>query len=594
MRWLVGWLAIAVAGCGDMALQGTEYSDAGGIGGDVSVHPDVGGMTADAGSTADLRSDNVAADEEPEDLRTGANPLIWNPGQTWNTYDDWLENSSETLRITSVYAPAHAHVFVWDRYRNESNDSWCSGGMVSRQIYATAEHCHPGRQTVGIRFDPEADTFSVRARLARLGVGNPPGTIVTNDNLTAATRAALEPWLCDLALENVSGGRDIEYYRCDPKPMSFVDGETHLVYPGDVFGYFDTTHYHPEPNQWIHSLSWNFRFTESTGLRRILLSPNGHKHRAETVGCAASPLEGESGSWSECRAVQRNDMRKNSSGGPVFRNSSHLVWALHQGHQTDEGVNGAHLSGQAVCHGTSGSCNRNYHTVSPITSGLESNKWSTRQNVLSSSPTWTTSGTLGFSTGTAVSLHCANDEAMIGIVGAQMALGWESTRPIHLANLAAICAPIPGNAEHNLDHAYAQAAGVFANDFEATPGPTSSDRVRFNRYRATRLTLEESDQTLTLQQTWQMCPAGMAVSAIESVFRSGVLAHIPAITCRPYQSGVSSSGDVRVSIPTSTMGHMVLGAPSYNISCPSNSIAAGLNLRVGWLIDNYGLRCRVR
>ena len=80
MRWLVGWLAIAVVGCSDMALQATEYSDAGGIGADVSLHQDTGGAAADALSTAELLRGGEKGDEEPEDLRTGASPLIWNPG----------------------------------------------------------------------------------------------------------------------------------------------------------------------------------------------------------------------------------------------------------------------------------------------------------------------------------------------------------------------------------------------------------------------------------------------------------------------------------------------------------------------------------
>lgn len=70
MRWLVGWLAIAVAGCSDMALQATEYSDAGGIGADVSVHPDVGGMAADAGSTPESGRNHDAGEPTQQSVFT--------------------------------------------------------------------------------------------------------------------------------------------------------------------------------------------------------------------------------------------------------------------------------------------------------------------------------------------------------------------------------------------------------------------------------------------------------------------------------------------------------------------------------------------
>src|SRR5699024_7842162 len=170
----------------------------------------------------------------------------------------------------------------------------------------------------------------------------------------------------------------------------------------------------------------------SSSPRRVLLSPNGRVQNRGATPCA-------SGYSSHCTGTQGADLLPGSSGGAVLLGESNKVFGVSSSHRWSGG--GDTYSRTPRCH-TGFFCWPNKNMFARFTSKVYDGLYYDPISNLTATNAYNTTAMVGVGGDVHQALSCANDEAVVGIIGS--AYVDEATNDKRLGNLGVICGPVGG------------------------------------------------------------------------------------------------------------------------------------------------------
>jgi hypothetical protein len=234
---MVWYVAIFAVGCADtIPPPGAAMSglDAGSMGATEAIREEV--PTPDAGM----------ADGSGEALATRAAPLVWEPGESWEPFLNFRNDSNVNHARHSHYGRAVALI----------QPSGCSAFLISRDRLVTAHHCTLGDTDITARFIPYESWSTLEADELLLQLGFQDATL-----RAAAVNTVLGDWPC--SRHSKEPNRDIEYYTCWSVPIELRPGYFVALHPGDVFGHLDITTSHPANQASTNNLTVNSLVNDS-------------------------------------------------------------------------------------------------------------------------------------------------------------------------------------------------------------------------------------------------------------------------------------------------------------------------------------------
>ncbi len=554
---MVWYLAMFAVGCVDVIPPpGTAMSglDAGSTGATEAIGEEV--PTPDAGM----------ADGSGEALATRAAPLVWEPGESWEPFLNFRNDSNVNHARHSHYGRAVARILP----------SGCSAFLISRDRLVTAHHCTHGAPAVAATFMRHElpDTWAeieVDELLHQLGFSDV-------SLRAAATTLVLEPWVC--TWHSREPERDIEYYTCWAVPVQTLPGYFTSIHPGDVFGHLDITTQHPANQASTNNLTVNSPGSDSNP-SETLLSPGGHRDVSVYDGCVD---EGADDDYQECRGTQRDDTLPGSSGGASLRGSDNRVWGVHNGQKrntvSDPGRNLMRHSGPFS------DINRNLWA--PFTANTTALQYYERFSDVSEPVATYGTAPIGGTGGTIQGSMCQDDEVVIGIVGSRYFDTWNvpSSPPSVLGNFGIVCAPVIDSAGHFLqsDHATVFTTGSHDTGFFASLGASP---LTYNRYRHTAVSQGQPALPNQEIETF-LCPAGYAVSGISATEKFGMVRAVRQVRCRH----VFETARPTITYNLTHFGNVESGSLLKSSNCPTPSrFAVGVSVRSGWFTDRISLVC---
>ncbi len=532
----------------------------------------------DGGTDAGWSALEGSATADAAEMREASQELIWRNAESWRPYSTfWNDTNINHVRHAHL-APAAAALLTFSD-PGEGPDRNCSGALISRSRFVTANHCGAAPFVyLGFAHRSPFRASEVEQRLRSLG-------FVDGSLLTQAVQSAMESWTCSRTGQE--GTRDLDYYFCPEKVFEIRPGYFVRLHPGEIFGHVDITTAVPGDDASTNNLTVNrlqFEYDQDPfHPTQVLLSPNGRR-RTETSQSCSSPYTG-------CAATQGDDALVGSSGGVSLVGSSNRAWAV---------LNSATPPGpyRYTPHcwigskGAFGSnCNDNRHMWAPFTANTAALQYSARFSSLTATA-YADQPLVGGSGGTLQTHQCLFDEAVIGIIVSRYRDEWapDTVKPVVMGNFGVICGPMLNNAGRylQLDHATVRTATSYDTDFDfatdSTPYPP-----RLNRYQSTILSTGLPFPAYQRQESL-VCPSGYAVGRINALTRSNQVRAITSIECRPAFD--PQLPNVQVLVSNGRMGEVEAGAALTSTSCPSGTIAGGARVRAGWFTDALGLRCR--
>jgi hypothetical protein len=446
-----------------------------------------------------------------------------------------------------------------------TGSSLCSGFMLSSDLLVTAHHCTASGPNIFATFFPNwtlVDSPETNRLIAGLGFG------AAHPNFSMVRAQVLAPWQCASWFQ--PPGLDIHFYVCEQRVLVWGAGLQFSVGPGDVFGHLDVTHVVPSNGASTNNLTVNRRLSNGDPWR-VLLSPGGNRH--------VSAFHDNCAGYSDCRGTRNADALPGSSGGATLRGSDNRVWGALFGHSPSTGNDPRPQGGFG---------NRFRDLWAPFPSSVYSVQFPDRVSDVPAPTMVTLWPGIGGSGGNPVQINCEPDEIVVGLFVSVYRDVWNPTAPYDLpiGNVGAICEPVADTSLPRLqqDHARAITPGSHDTSYVSSLG---SSALRFNRYRNTVLSTMGLDPHSS--QPWVRCPGGYGVSGLTGRVKFGRLRAITELRCRPYFGSGSE-----ISINTShLLGTVETGSVQASYSCGAVSrIASGLNLRMGWFVDQLALRCR--
>lgn len=504
--------------------------------------------------------------------KTQNSPVIWEPGETWAEPNEFQLTAG--LWPGTQYARASGVV----TFRTASGPlTWCSASLIGSRKIATAHHCvghlgwggevgfspsfFDGKLNPAVR--SQSNLSSIETGLQALGFRG-----------VALTQAAHEihesnnnegNWHC--FYDGQDGTSDVAYLLCDPKVLYDQSGIAHYIFPGDVFGYMDTKSEQPINDTPLYALTVNQK--SGTANRKLLLSPNGKVQNRGATSCIPG--------YTNCTSQQGADTLPGSSGGAFLTLDDHMLF----------GVNSGSSSGNdrtPRCHGNH--CLDHRGIVARVSGAVHENSHLSPLDSISSTPNTSYTSRLASSSQTRYDSRCANDEVMIGIIGAANS-GFLNTTTV-LNTLGSVCSRmIPGLGFQFGNDTYVQVRGGSQTSYYQTPSSTSNNRESLNRYRNT---IPYSTWLVILPailpQNTFLCPAGTALFKITGIIDNGTMVAIQSFGCRS-----QTSGDITLDIPSNALGNS-LSPTTVTRSCGSNRVAMGKYQWVGTRIEDIQLACR--
>lgn len=504
---------------------------------------------------------------------------IWEPGESWKPPSKFL--SHPDYWAATQYARA-AGVIMYPLAGGGWN--WCSAALIGSYKVVTADHCveHLDLGTgVGFTpafydglniplFTPVSDLKVTEIGMIAFGLrGSALSNAIQDARAHTMSRGT---WTCYYAGQD--GTRDVAYLTCDGLPLLDQNNRINVIGPGDVYGFLDVKIESPGNDIPVYTLSVN-ALANSPAQKHLLLSPNGKVQNRGSTTCANLPWT----SYTNCTAVQGMDILPGSSGGAVFTRDDNRVFAI---------VNGtSSTSRNPVCAGNKNPCLKNLEKVSRMSAQAFEDANIDPLTSLSSPPSVSTSSRHASSTGIQFNARCADDEAMIGLIG-----GWSSpflSGERQLSSLGSVCAPVFSNfGVLYQGDTYVQSGGASNVTDGGTGVYSSGERILLNRYRNTvSTTTWVAFLPVRMPQTVALCSGGTAIYRVDAFVESGVVRGIKAVGCRD-DSGASYMLD----IPNTGLGSGTSASSVVSRSCSGKRVAIGHFQWIESTVEDIQLICR--